>query len=126
MTSAFVYNIHQPLHDNVPDVIASQQLAIDSRNGRVVFLLLGVNLITDVLLGRFRAGAGWGHIVWRSKIDIEGIVEETVVQSGIRQYVILGFTIITEKLGVELTTVLVGQPVKIAKVDISKSAAEAC
>lgn len=102
-----------PASAHIPDVVTGEKFAIEARKNIVIALLLGVDLGADVLL---RNGRGGWEIVRRKEVRIKGIIEETVVETCVGQYVVLGLTVATEQLRVELTTVLVCEPVDAVKV----------
>lgn len=101
----------------------------------VIGLFLSINLINEILLvaivirihgivvdvgngSNVSSGVGTRcHVVRSKEINIKSIIEE-VVKRRIGEDALLRFTVASKELGVELTTVLLSEPVKIAVVQV--------
>ena len=86
-------------------MVVLEQLAAHSW---LVVLLGGVDLSDEILLGR--RGARDGQVVGRDKVDVQRVVEETVIEA-LRQHVVLRVAGSAEQLGIELEIVL-GKPLR--------------
>ena len=82
-------------------------------------ILLGINLGNEViLLGKVGARS---CVEGSKEVGVEGVVEE-IIKGWVGHYILLGLSVSTEQLRIELATVLLRQPSKTigSKVNIGK------